>query len=67
MRKETTKLKGVKIMNIQKEDIFEEAFNQILAFGGKFMKNLIITVFSLLREIKGFGETVYTLSDFKEV
>ena len=54
-------------MNIQKEDIFEEAFNQILAFGGKFMKNLIITVFSLLREIKGFGETVYTLSDFKEV
>lgn len=49
------------------EDIFEEAFNQILAFGGKFYEKLNYNRFSLLREIKGFGETVYSLSDFKEV
>lgn len=114
MRKETTKLKGVKIMNIQKrwyrktgfstayfvdlnnpilifdsvanafvkyedlsfedqnivdivEDKFEEASNQILEFGGKFYEKLNYNRFSLLREIKGIGETVYTLSDFKEV
>ena len=114
MRKETTKLKGVKIMKMQKrwerqtdystaywinladpilifdsnvntfveyknlsvddqnivdlaEDIFEEAFNQILAFGGKFYEQLNYNRFSLLREIKGFGEIVYSPSDFKEV
>lgn len=49
------------------EDIFEEAFNQILEFGGKFYEKITYKRFSLLREIKGFGETVYTLSDFKEV
>jgi hypothetical protein len=49
------------------EDIFEEAFNQILAFGGKFYEKLNYNRFSLLREIKGFGETVYSLSDFREV
>lgn len=49
------------------EDIFEEALNQILAFGGKFYEKLNYNRFSLLREIKGLGETVYTLSDFKEV
>lgn len=49
------------------EDIFEEAFNQILAFGGKFYEKLNYNRFSVLREIKGFGETVYSLSDFKEV
>lgn len=48
------------------EDIFEEAFNHILAFGGKFYEKLNYNRFSLLREIKGFGETVYNLSDFKE-
>lgn len=48
-------------------DIFEEAFNQVFAFGGKFYEKLNYDRFSLLREIKGIGETVYTLSDFNEV
>lgn len=49
------------------EDEFEEAYNQIMEFGGKFYEKLNYNRFSLLREIKGFGETVYSLSDFKEV
>lgn len=49
------------------EDIFEEAFNQILAFGGKFYEKLNYNRFSILREIIEIGETVYNLSDFKEV
>ena len=48
-------------------DIFEEGFNQVFAFGGKFYEKLNYDRFSLLREIEGFGETVYTLSDFEEV
>lgn len=55
-----------KIVDIA-EDIFEEAFNQILEFGGKFYEKLNYNRFSLLREIQGFGETVYTTSDFKEI
>lgn len=49
------------------EDIFEEAFNQILAFGGKFYEKLNYNRFSILREIIEIGETVYNMSDFKEV
>lgn len=49
------------------EGLFEEAFNQLLAFGEKFYEKLNYNRFSLLREIKGFGETVYILSDFEEV
>ena len=48
-------------------DILEEGFNQILALGGKFYEKLNYNRFSLLREIKELGETVYNLSDFKEV
>lgn len=49
------------------EDIFEEAFNQILAFGEKFYEKLNYNRFSLLREIIGIGETAYNISDFNEV
>lgn len=48
------------------EDVFEEAFNQILAFGEKFYEKLNYNRFSLLREIIGIGETAYNISDFKE-
>lgn len=48
-------------------DIFEEGFNQILALGGGFYEKLNYNRFSLLRIIKGIGETTYNLTDFKEV
>lgn len=48
-------------------DDFEEPYNKVFRLGGKFYEVLNYHRFSLLREIKGFGETVYSLSDFKEV
>lgn len=48
-------------------DDFEEPFNFVLRFGSKFYEILNYHRFSLLREIKKFGETVYQIHDFNEV
>lgn len=48
-------------------DDFEEPYNNVLRLGGKFYEILTYHRFSLLREIKKFGETVYQIHDFNEV
>ena len=47
-------------------DEFEEPFNRVVRLGSIFYEQLNYNRFSLLREIKEFGKTVYNLSDFKE-
>lgn len=47
-------------------DIFEEGHNHVIALGGKLYEKLNYNRFSLLREIEGFGDTIYCLNDFKE-
>lgn len=48
-------------------DDFEEPFNRVVRLGSKFYERLNYHRFSLLREIKKFGETVYQINDFNEV
>lgn len=48
-------------------DDFEEPFNRVVRLGSKFYERLNYNRFSLLREIKKFGETVYQINDFNEV
>ena len=48
-------------------DDFEEPFNRVVRLGSKFYERLNYHRFSLLREIKKFGETVYQIHDFNEV
>ena len=47
-------------------DIFEEGFNKVTRFGSLYYEQLNYNRFSLLREIKEFGETVYQINDFNE-
>lgn len=47
-------------------DDFEDGFNKVVRLGGKIYERLNYNRFSLLREIKQFGETVYQINDFKE-
>ena len=47
-------------------DEFEEPFNSVVRLGSIFYERLNYNRFSLLREIKEFGESVYNISDFKE-
>lgn len=48
-------------------DDFEEPFNRVVRLGSKFYERLNYNRFSILREIKKFGETVYQINDFNEV
>lgn len=47
-------------------DDFEEPFNSVVRLGSIFYERLNYNRFSLLREIKEFGKTVYNISDFNE-
>lgn len=48
-------------------DDFEEPFNRVIRLGSLYYERLNYNRFSLLREIKQFGETVYQINDFNEV
>lgn len=48
-------------------DDFEEGFNRVIRFGSVYYEQLNYNRFSLLREIKEYGETVYQINDFDEV
>lgn len=48
-------------------DDFEEPFNRVIRLGSLYYERLNYNRFSLLREIKEFGETVYQINDFDEV
>lgn len=48
-------------------DDFEEPFNRVIRLGSVYYEQLNYNRFSLLREIKEFGETVYQINDFDEV
>lgn len=47
-------------------DEFEEPFNSVVLLGSIYYERLNYNRFSLLREIKEFGESFYNISDFKE-
>ena len=48
-------------------DEFEDGFNSVIRLGRKMYERMNYNHFSILREIEGFGETVYNVNDFKEI
>lgn len=48
-------------------DDFEDGFNTVTRLGRKMYERINYNRFSILREIVGFGETVYNVNDFKEI
>lgn len=48
-------------------DDFEDGFNTVIRLGRKMYERMNYNRFSILREIVGFGETVYNVNDFKEI